>query len=398
MPKARRKKAAALGRRPRRAAASRAGGAAVAELAHEIRTPLTGILALSELLLASGLPAQQQQWAAAVKEAGEHLARLTTLVVDAAKAEAGGVVLCSEPFSPRALLEAAARSLKARVEGKGLAVRVSSARTLPSAAIGDMVRLRSALENLIDNAVKFTARGGIRLAATASRAARGRLRLTFAVTDSGVGIVQDDIPRLFRPFAQASADVAQRYGGTGLGLMLVRRIARAMGGDVTVSSRPGRGSTFTLTVLVAPAPVAPRRPQPRRGAARRRRLLCVDDNPYGRVVLNVVLGELGHRVDFVASGEEAVAAAARGGHDAVLMDIALGGIDGFEATRRIRALASPQGAVPVIGVSGGSGDGDPARAAAAGMDAYLRKPASPAALQAALEKIPPRKKPRPART
>ncbi|MEX2033866.1 MAG: HAMP domain-containing sensor histidine kinase, partial [Xanthobacteraceae bacterium] len=175
---------------------------ALAGLAHDIRTPLTGILALAELLDTSDLPERERLWAAAIKGAADHLAQLTTIVVDAAKAGTVGLVLRAEPFSPRELARSVAGSLAARSETKGLDVRVSIADKLPARVRGDAVRLRGALENLIDNAVKFTERGSVGLSASAARAGRGRVRLTFVVTDSGIGIAAADLKRLFRPFAQ----------------------------------------------------------------------------------------------------------------------------------------------------------------------------------------------------
>lgn len=383
VPKAKRKKAAKTRRktRPRRASASNASRieTALAGLAHDIRTPLTGILALADLLQASDLPEREQRWAAAIKGASEHLARLTTLVVDAAKASASGLILRSEPFSLRDLANGVADSLVARAEGKGLTVDVAIAQGLPNHVSGDSVRLRSALENLIDNAVKFTERGSVGLTIAASRAARGRVRLVFTVTDSGIGIVSGDLKRLFKPFSQANADVARRYGGAGLGLVFVKRIAVAMGGDLSVTSRPGQGSSFRLSIVVEKAAPAKRAAIARQNTPRLR-VLCVEDNPYGRVVLNAVLGELGHDLTFVGSAQGALSAVARGAHDVVLMDVALPDLDGLEATRRIRKLPPPIGLIPIIGLSGKTDADDQAAALAAGMDAYLRKPASPAAL------------------
>jgi two-component system, sensor histidine kinase len=382
MAKAKRSKA--RGGHRRRASGRHAIEVALAGLAHDIRTPLTGIVALADLLHASDLPEREQRWAAAIKGAAEHLARLTTIVVDAAKAGRAGLVLGAEPFSPRALAQSVAGALRARAEAKGLSADIKIAARLPARVRGDAVRLRSALENLIDNAVKFTERGRIGFSVSAVRARRGRARLSFVVSDSGIGITGADLKRLFRPFAQASEDVARRYGGAGLGLVFVKRIARAMGGGLAVTSKPGRGSTFRLAVMVAiDAAAAPKR-RSRATLSPALRVLCVEDNPYGRVVLSAVLTELGHSVSFAGSGEAAVAALARNEHDAVLMDIALPGMDGIEATRRIRALPSAAGRIPIIGVSGRTDANDEATARAAGMDGYLRKPASPKALNDAL--------------
>ena len=393
MPKAKRSKrntSAGPARRPRTRArassgasssAARATEVALAGLAHDIRTPLTGILALADLLQASDIPERERRWAAAVKDAAGHLARLTTIVVDAARAGAGGLALQAESFALSDLIEAVAHSLKARADGKGLDVKLAVAGNLPARVTGDAVRLRGALENLVDNAVKFTERGGITFAVKAARAPRGRIKLTFSVTDTGIGIVAADLRRLFRPFSQANENVRRRYGGAGLGLASVKRIAQAMGGGLAVASRPGRGSAFRLTVAVDKAAPAGRAAVAARRNAEGLAVLCVEDNPYGRVVLNAVLGELGHRVRFVGSGEAAVEAVARGGLDVVLMDVALPGIDGLEATRRIRALPGPAGRIPVVGISGRIDEGEAAAARAAGMHGYLGKPVLPRALQ-----------------
>jgi len=363
---------------------------ALAAFAHDIRTSLTGILALGELLASSNLGERERRWAAGIKTSAEHLAALTALVVDAAKAEAGSLTLQLEIFRPRRLIEALADSLVVRAQSKGLDAEVTVANDLPEFLAGDAVRLRAALENLIDNAVKFTAFGAVGLDARAARAKRGRIKLVFAVSDSGIGLTGAEIKRLFRPFAQASADIARRYGGAGLGLAVVKRLARLMGGDLTVASTPGRGSRFCFTAVLplasADAAEETRAQQLFAAPARRLAILCVDDNPYGRVILNTILTDLGHRADFVGSGEEAIAAVPRG-YDAVLMDITLPGIDGLEATRRIRALPGAAALTPIIGISGRSEAGDEQAARAAGMDSYLRKPVSPSALSGALAAV-----------
>jgi CheY-like chemotaxis protein/nitrogen-specific signal transduction histidine kinase len=383
------KKSAAKAVRRRAGKSPRAHAAVLAAFAHDIRTALTGILALGELLASSNVGERERQWAAGVKESAEHLAALTTLVIDNARAETGSFSLRAEPFAPRRLIEALASSLAARAETKGLHSKAVIADDLPDMLVGDAVRLRAALENLLDNAVKFTEQGEVRLEARATPARRGHAALAVTVTDSGIGLEGAEIKRLFRPFAQANAEIARRYGGAGLGLAIVKRLAKLMGGDLTVMSTPGRGSSFTLTValpLAAAAAAASLRLSPSAAPSRRLAVLCAEDNPYGRVILNTILSELGHRADFVGSGEEAVAAVARG-YDVVLMDVTLAGANGFEATRRIRALPGAIGATPIIGISGRSEAGDEALARAAGMNFYLRKPVSPSALSEALEQV-----------
>jgi len=359
--------------------------AALAALAHEVRTPLNGILAFGELLAASQLPERERGWAAAIKSAAEHLAQLTTVIVDGAKAERRKLVLRSYPFRPRPLAEAIAASMRARAETKGLSVAVAIGE-LPSLVIGDPVRLRAALENLVDNAVKFTDRGEVALHVVARPAGRGRTRLMFTVGDSGIGLSAAEMKRLFRPFAQASNAVAHRFGGTGLGLTFVKRIARAMGGDLTIESAPGRGSRFGLEIVVAAKKAADKtdEAQAHLAAVKSLRILCAEDNPYGRVVLNTILTELGHRADFVDSGKAAVDAVGRGNYDAVLMDVTLPDLDGVAATRLIRELTGAGARVPIIGISGHSEVNDQQAARAAGMNAYLAKPVSPAAIASLL--------------
>ena len=389
-----RKKPAA--KRARRGPASRTTEAALAAFAHDIRTSLTGILALGELLASSNLGERERRWAAGIKTGAEHLAALTTLAIDAAKidtarAGAGALTLQQQAFRPRRLIEALADTLSARAETKGLTVDVTVAADLPDMLVGDPARLRAAIENLIDNAVKFTERGAVRLDVRASQAGRGKTKLVCTVSDSGIGLTRAEIKRLFRPFTQANAEIARRYGGAGLGLAVVKSLAKLMGGDLTVTSTPGRGSTFRLAIVL---PVAPAdtsgspHAQPTKTPSRRLAVLCVEDNPYGRVILNTILTELGHRADFVASGEEAVDAVERG-YDVVLMDVTLPGIDGLEATRRIRALADAASRTPIVGISGRSNNGDEEAARAAGMDSYLRKPVSPSALSEAIAAILP---------
>ncbi len=372
---------------PGRLPAVRAMEAALAGVAHDIRTPLTGIVALAELLSASDLGTRERGWADAIKSGADHLAQIVTLLVDAVRADAKGLVIRDEPFSPRLLAESVGEALAARAGNKSVAAEIFIGE-MPALVMGDALRLRAALENLADNAVKFTREGSVRFDTTVTKAVRTRMRLTFTFTDTGIGLAPADVKRLFKPFAQANEDVARRYGGAGLGLVFVRRIARAMGGDLTVASKPGKGSTFTLTALVKPAKaVSSDAATAPGGTPSSLTILCAEDNPYGRVVMNTILKELGHRADFVESGQAAVKAAAQGGYDAVLMDVALPDIDGLEATRRIQALPGKAGQVPVIGISGRGGPDHERAARAAGMNFYLTKPVSPSRLAEALAMI-----------
>jgi two-component system, sensor histidine kinase len=286
----------------------------------------------------------------------------------------------------RALASSAGDSLAGRAAAKGLQASVEISEKLPAFVIGDPVRLRAALENLIDNAVKFTEQGSVILKVVPRRGVKGKVGIAFAVSDSGIGLTLAEIKRLFRPFSQANVSIASRFGGAGLGLSSVKQLARAMGGDIVVAQRRDGGTTFTLTVMMSRAEGAltimsgadadPSNP------AQALRILSVEDNPFGRVVLNAILTELGHQAEFIGQGEAAAERIARGDFDAVLMDMVLPGINGIEAIRRIRQLKPPLGRIAIIGVSG-RGD-DEAASRAAGADAFLVKPVSPRALATAL--------------
>ena len=378
------------GKSRRTSSSRRAVEAALAGVVHDIRTPLTGIVALAELLATSDLGARERAWASAIKSGADHLTALTTLIVDAVKTDAAGLTLQHEPFAPRRLAETVAEALVARAGNKGIATEIDIAADLPALVAGDALRLRAALENLADNAVKFTHEGSVAFSAAAKPAGHTCVELIFTVADTGIGIDARDVKNLFRPFTQASEAVARRYGGAGLGLVFVKRVVEAMGGSLGVTSKPRRGTEFRLRVPVDRVPAGAA--SDLAGAARPARvlsILCAEDNPYGRVVMNTILGELGHRVAFVESGEAAVDAVSRGSYDAVLMDVTLAGLDGIAATRRIRALPGKAGRMPVIGISGRGAEGEEAVARAAGMDFYFVKPLSPAALAKALARLNP---------
>jgi CheY-like chemotaxis protein/nitrogen-specific signal transduction histidine kinase len=383
-------KTAAVKPRARRSVARSNAGmveTALAAFAHEVRTPLTGILAVSDLLATSDLDERERRWVDTIKAGAEHLAGLATLFVDAARSGNSKLEVRQDFFDLRALARNAGDSLAGRAAAKGLQSRVEISETLPVFVIGDPVRLRAALENLIDNAVKFTDQGNVEMKVTSLRAGRGAVGIAFRISDSGIGLSLAEIKRLFRPFSQANVTIASRFGGAGLGLSSVKQLARAMGGDVVVAQRRGGGTAFTLTVTLARAkgPIAIMSGLDHDASAaphQTLRVLSVEDNPFGRVVLNAILNELGHQAEFIGRGEAAADRVTQGGFDAVLMDMVLPGINGIEAIRQIRALQPPFGQIAIIGVSG-RGD-DEAASRAAGANAFLTKPVSPRALATAL--------------
>ncbi len=364
---------------------------ALATFAHEVRTPLTGILALSSLLETSGLPERERGWVNSITASAEHLSALATLFVDAARRRGPGLSIRNDFFDLRTLVQASANSLAGRAAAKGLVPSAEIDDALPVFAVGDPVRLRAALENLIDNAVKFTDSGSVAFSATLVRGKmrKAALGVAFSVADSGIGLTFNEIKRLFKPFSQSSVAITRRFGGAGLGLSSVRQIARAMGGDVAVTPRRGGGTVFTLTVVLDHASERTRTADLSRTMAvtgvKPLKILSVEDNPFGRVVLNAVLQELGHQVEFAGRGEEAAQRLAEGAFDVVLMDMVLPGIDGIEAIRRIRAGPAPTSKIAIIGVSG-RGE-DEAGALAAGANGFRLKPVSPRQLATVLSDV-----------
>lgn len=363
---------------------------ALAAFAHEVRTPLTGILAISNLLATSDLDERERRWVDTIKAGAEHLASLATLFVDAARSRGPGLEVRQDFFDLHTLARNVGDSLTGRAAARGLQSSVDISEKLPGFAVGDPVRLRAALENLIDNAVKFTEQGSVALKVVPVRKPKGRIAVAFTVSDSGIGLTLAEVKRLFRPFSQANVSTASRFGGTGLGLSSVKQLARAMGGDIAVTQRRGGGTAFTLNVVLSPAKDTATAASAADGAvsqssAQPLRLLSVEDNPFGRVVLNAILTELGHQTEFIGKGEAAPERIAQGSFDAVLMDMVLPGINGIEAIRRIRALGPPLGSIPIVGISGRSEDEAAARAA--GADAFLVKPVSPRALAIALREV-----------
>jgi CheY-like chemotaxis protein len=260
---------------------------------------------------------------------------------------------------------------------------------------GDPTRIRQILFNLLSNAVKFTEHGEIVVRAGTAPLGGGQTRGTLAIRDTGTGLDAEQQARLFEPFSQADSSTTRRYGGTGLGLSIVRRLAQLMGGDVAVDSAPGEGSTFTVTLVLAAAPAespAPTLPLPRlreRGwEGAEARLLVVDDHPVNREVLVRQLRLFGLAADTAEDGNEALEVWAPGRYAAVLADLHMPGMDGYELTRRLRAAEAEQDGsrTPVVAVTANAMRGEEERCLAAGMDAYLAKPVAIERLRATLER------------
>jgi GAF domain-containing protein/HPt (histidine-containing phosphotransfer) domain-containing protein/ActR/RegA family two-component response regulator len=381
-------------------AANEAKSTFLATMSHEIRTPMNGVLGMMEVLERQGLGDDQLPLVATMRDSAQALLRIIDDVLDFSKIEAGRLELEETAFSLSGLAAGAIDTLRPQAAAKGLVVGAEIEPGSDDALVGDPTRIRQILFNLLSNAVKFTERGEVVVRVGTTPLGGGQARVTLAVADTGIGLDAEQQARLFQPFSQADSSTTRRYGGTGLGLSIVRRLAQLMGGGVAVDSAPGEGSTFTVTVVVTAAPpgaplaellkpvaagcCAPVAGQ--RGEALR--LLVVDDHPINREVLVRQLRLLGLAADTAEDGSEALAVWAPGRYAAVLADLHMPGMDGYELTRRLRAAEAENGGAPtpVVAVTANAMRGEEERCLAAGMDAYLAKPVAIDRLCATLER------------
>jgi len=365
------------------AESSRIKTAFLAKVSHELRTPLQGILGYCELLQRDLAGETARARLAALHSHGELMTRLVNDLLDLSAIEAGAFRFVLRPVPVADLVRQTVESLRPRAAAKGLALGCTVAPDVPAWVACDAERLRQILLNLLGNALKFTAAGRVDVALSVRARPAGACELEIAVTDTGPGIAPADQPRLFQPFSRL--DPAAPQEGAGLGLALAAALCRSTGGDILVESDGVRGACFRarLHLALAAAPVEPTPAAPVAGLAGRR-VLVADDNVLVRELFASYLRGLGAACDAVADGEEAVARAAAGRYDAIVLDLAMPKLDGFAAARRLRAAAKPGAKPRIVGVSAHARAGDRDLALAAGMDAFLSKPVELPAFAAAL--------------
>jgi len=359
-------------------AAATAKSQFLANMSHEIRTPMNGIIGMAELLRTAGtLSGEQLQLVESIQLCGRNLTQILNDVLDVSKIEAGKVVIENINFPVDDPIRMVMTTLRPEANNKGLLLTTEKGPGVPQWLTGDPIRLAQILINLVGNAVKFTEKGSVSLLVTVERREGDKVVLRYEVRDTGIGIPLEAQKRLFDPFTQADASMTRRFGGTGLGLTIVKRLAEQMQGTVGIESEPGRGSRiwFTATLQTGVKPptveesaVAEKKPDTKL------RILVAEDNPVNQKVISALLRRLGHEVHMVPNGREAVTQRFASSYDLIFMDCQMPVLDGYEASREIRRTENGGDAIWIIAVTAHAMKEDVQRCLDAGMNDYLAKP------------------------
>ena len=356
----------------------------LATMSHEIRTPMNGVIGMASLLVETPLTDRQREYAESIGSSGRALRILLDDILDLSKIDAGKLDLRKEKFALKESATAVVSLFRDAAREKGLELSVSVDPSFQGQVIGDALRLRQIMTNLVSNAIKFTDQGHVALTLDACPAADDptRLEIHLAVADTGIGIDEAQLSQIFQPFVQLDASLTRRHGGSGLGLAICRQLCELMGGRIRVDSRVNKGSTFhvvlpmELAAADSAASVLRSQPMPNPFSPEGKTVLVAEDNPVNRQVAGAMLEVLGYRFEFAQDGEEVLQRITVSSYDLILMDVQMPNMDGLEATRRLLQLvaAKSQPRPKIIGLTANAMASDQARCLEAGMDSFLAKP------------------------
>jgi PAS domain S-box-containing protein len=374
-------------------AANKAKSEFLANMSHEIRTPLNGILGMLQLLQTTAQDAEQQEYVLAAIRSSRRLASLLSDILDLSRVEAGKMIVREERFDTRNLKEAVQDLFSQAAKDKGLDLEFVIDERLPHVLVGDEARVRQILFNLIGNAIKFTQKGGLRVELSPlSCATPEACRVLFTVSDTGIGIDDDQVGSIFEPFVQGESSYVRRYQGAGLGLSIVARLAKLLGGEVSIESEEGAGTTIYLTIPFKHSPMhvaASRSKEPVVDAGTGLRILFAEDDSVTRLTIKRLLEKAGHTVSVAVDGADALRILEHEQFDLILMDIQMPVMDGVEATRAIRFKDRFEAIrdIPIIAVTAYAMSGDREKFLGDGMNDYISKPVDIEALKAVIARV-----------
>ena len=376
--------------------ADRAKSLLLANMSHEIRTPMTAVVGFANLLTDTPLTAEQSDYLENIRSSGEGLLTLIDDILDFSKIEAGMMKLEFRPFDLRNMVGQVMGLLAVKAAEKGLRLSFTIDAAVPRSIVGDVVRLRQILVNLLANAVKFTAEGEVALTVASRIEVEGLHRLTFAVRDTGPGIAPEQQQRIFGSFSQADASISRKYGGTGLGLAISQSLVQQMGGSLGVESEPSRGAEFRFSILAEATAETAAKPEDRTQLPDARpaglpalRVVVAEDNPVNRKLVLTILKRLGYEAEWAADGVELLERMATHVYDVVFMDVQMPEMDGLEATRQICRRYARERRPRIVAMTAAAFPEDRTHCLEAGMDDYVSKPIDLNALIEALRKVKP---------